>query len=116
MEEIFQAGLIVFDAVLTCVLGWVSFKLRRIKERDENAEEERKQKEIARDELLLDVARVNLLRECNRYIDKGFAPLYAVQSIEKLSRDYHKFGGNGGIEILVNEFMKLPHKSPKDED
>ena len=49
-----------------------------------------------------------LIRECNRYIDKGFAPVYAKSSIADIYRKYHSLGVNGGIESLYLEFKEFP--------
>ena len=52
--------------------------------------------------------RMNLIRECNRYIDKGFAPVYARTSIADIYKTYHDLGGNGGIESLYLRVLELP--------
>lgn len=91
---------------MSAVLGYASWKLKKIRE----VEEERKKREKDFEELELLNTRMTIIRECNHYIDKGFAPLYARTSVAAIFDKYHTLGGNGGIEGLYHEFLKLPLK------
>lgn len=111
MEPYIQILLMVVNALLTLVVsraGWEINQYRKF-------EAERKKKEIARDNLQLAVARAMLIRECNHYIAKGYAPLYAVGSVSDMYKAYHVLGGNGAVTGIYNEFLSLPH-SPKGGD
>ena len=77
MELYIQIGLMALSAVLTLVVSWVSWKLNKYRK----FEEERKKRELARDNLQLAVARAMIIRECNHYIAKVHAPLCAVENI-----------------------------------
>jgi len=77
-------------------------------------EVENKQREESFQKLELLNTRMNLIRECNRYIEKGFAPVYARTSIADIYKTYHNLGGNGGIESLYLRFLSLPIS--KDEE
>ena len=110
MEPYIQIALMLANALLTVIIGWAGWKLRKYRKH----EEERQRKELARDNLQLAVARSMLIRECNRYIDKGFAPLYAIASIAEMYAAYHELGGNGAVTGAYNEFLPLPHKPRSD--
>ena len=52
--------------------------------------------------------RVRMLHCYNKYIDAGFAPIYAKENYENMYRQYHELGGNGVMTHLHEEFMALP--------
>ena len=107
MEPYIQLVLMAANALLTLVVSWAGWRLNKYRK----FEEERKKTEQARDNLQLAVGRAMLIRECNRYIDKGYAPLYAVASVAEMYHAYHLLGGNGAVTGVYNEFLNLPHKS-----
>lgn len=110
MEPYIQLILLVANAVLTLVIGWVSLRLNKYRA----LEEERVRKGLARDKLQLAVARAMLIRECNHYIVKGYAPFYAVASVNEMYQAYQELGGNGAVTSIYSDFIVLPH-SQKEE-
>lgn len=44
----------------------------------------------------------------NKYIDAGYAPIYAKENYENMYKQYHELGGNGVMTHLHEEFMALP--------
>ena len=48
------------------------------------------------------------------YKEKGWVPLYALQSIEQNYKNYEKLGQNGVINGLIKELMALPHMKPEE--
>ena len=110
MEQTYlQIALMVLNGILTLIVGWAGFRINKYRK----LEEEREKKEKARDILQLAVARSMLIRECNRYVDKGYAPLYAIASIAEMYTAYHTLGGNGAVTGIYNEFLNLPHNPPQ---
>ena len=106
MEQTYlQIALMVLNGILTLIVGWAGFRINKYRK----LEEEREKKEKARDDLQLAVARTLLIRECNHYINKGYAPLYAIDSISEMYDAYHALGGNGAVTGIYNEFLSLPH-------
>lgn len=112
MEFYIQLVLAVVNGALTLIISWAGWKLNKYRKR----EEERQAKEIARDNLQLAVARNMLIRECNRYLDKGYAPLYAIASVAEMYDAYHKLGGNGAVTGAYHDFMQLPHAPRRDSN
>lgn len=49
------------------------------------------------------------------YKDKGWIPLYALQSIEANYKNYEALGANGVIDGLWKEMMAMPHTKPEEE-
>ena len=105
LEPYIQVALMVANGVLTLVVSWAGYKLNEYRK----LERERELKEAARDNLQLAVARAMLIRECNHYISNGYAPLYAVGSVEEMYNAYHALGGNGAVTTIYQEFLRLPH-------
>ena len=95
---------LVCEGIVGAAISYVGWKLKKSRE----TEKEIQQREKDFEELELLNTRMNLIRECNRYIDKGFAPVYAKSSIADIYRKYHSLGGNGGIESLYLDFKELP--------
>lgn len=92
----------LFTAVLA-VLSWL-FKLMR----DQLQEEKQKNEAIA-------VGVQSLLRESivngyNRYLDKGFCPIYAKESMKKVYSAYHDLGGNDVATELYMKLLKMPEE------
>ena len=105
MDEIMQLAPIVINAILTLAVSYAGWKMNRY-HRDE---EERERKDAARDKLQLSMARCILIRECNHYLRKGHAPLYALDSVTEMYEAYHVLGGNGAVTGIYEEFLRLPH-------
>ena len=105
LEHYLQLGFMIIDAILTIAVGWAGLKLNQYSQ----IEEKREVQENARNKLQIEVARLTIIRECNHYITKGYAPLYAVDSISEMYQAYHELGGNGAVTGIYNEFLSLPH-------
>ena len=52
--------------------------------------------------------RDRLIHEYNRYMDKGYAPIYAKENFENMWKQYHNLGVNGVMDEIHETFMKLP--------
>lgn len=46
-------------------------------------------------------------------MDKGWIPLYALQSLEVNYKNYEALGENNVIDGLWKELMALPHTKPE---
>lgn len=47
------------------------------------------------------------------YKEKGWIPIYALQSVESNYKNYEALGANGVIETVYNELLQLPHTKPE---
>lgn len=53
--------------------------------------------------------RDRILQAYNHYHeDKGYCPIYALENVEEMYKQYHALGGNGTITKLVEELKELP--------
>lgn len=52
--------------------------------------------------------RDRLIHEYNKYMDMGYAPIYAKENFENMWKQYHNLGVNGVMDEIHGTFMKLP--------
>ena len=52
--------------------------------------------------------RSQIVSECENYQKKGYLPDYARSCLDDLYSQYVALGGNHGVNILVDETLKLP--------
>ncbi len=79
------------------ILGWV---YKRIKEN----EEQTKSVKLGIQALL----RSEMIDTYNKWLDKGYAPIYARDNFENCYKQYHKLGANGVMDDIYRKFMGLP--------
>ena len=56
--------------------------------------------------------RSQLIADYNKYIQKGYAPIYVKENFENLYRQYHSLGANGVMDGLHDTFKELPTEDP----
>ena len=52
--------------------------------------------------------RDRLIHEYNKYMDQGYAPIYAKENFENMWQQYHNLGVNGVMDEVHKKFMELP--------
>lgn len=52
--------------------------------------------------------RDRLIHEYNKYMDMGYAPIYAKENFENMWKQYHNLGVNGVMDEIHKKFMELP--------
>ena len=52
--------------------------------------------------------RNEMISSYNKYIEKGFAPIYAKENFDNMYKNYHSLGLNGVMDGIHDTFMKLP--------
>ena len=52
--------------------------------------------------------RAEIIRSHEKYMDKGFCPVYAREALSRAYEAYHALGGNGTITGLYNQIIALP--------
>lgn len=87
--------------------GVLSIGTKAILVRLKNQESRQKAVELGVQALLRD----HMLNNYNKYIELGFAPLFAKENFENMYQQYHGLGGNGVMTQLHSEFMELPTES-----
>jgi hypothetical protein len=54
--------------------------------------------------------RNEIIEQYNKYMDKEYIPIYAVENVTAMYKEYHALGGNGTITKLYEELLELPHR------
>ena len=55
--------------------------------------------------------RDRIIQAYNHYSDKGWIPIYAMESIEACYKSYEELGENGVIDNLMSQLRELPNYS-----
>lgn len=71
---------------------------------------DRKKKKSTETELLLGLAHDRIYDLCEKYITRGDITTSEYDNLMYIYRPYHKCGGNGTGDKLVNKVDKLPMK------
>lgn len=97
-------------AAFTVVMGIYGNKHAKLrKEQMEKYEkwDELRQNVAAGTQCLL---RAEIIRSHEKYIDKGFCPVYAKESLTREYQAYHNLGGNDVATALYEQLMTLPNE------
>ncbi len=54
--------------------------------------------------------RDRIIEQYNKYMDKDYIPIYAMDNVKAMYKEYHALGGNGTITKLYEELLELPHR------
>lgn len=54
--------------------------------------------------------RAELIRSGEKYVERGYAPIYAKDAYDKAYVAYHNLGGNGTMTDLHERVTNLPNK------
>lgn len=57
--------------------------------------------------------RAEIIRSYEKYIRKGYCPIYAREALTVAYRSYHALGGNDVATKLYDEIMGLPTDAPE---
>ena len=52
--------------------------------------------------------RAQMINDYNKWMEKGYAPIYARQNFENCWKQYHSLGVNGVMDDLHDKFLELP--------
>ena len=89
-------------AILGALFGAVATQLRQLRKR-----------EAAVGVGVQCLLRAELIRCHKEYTAKGYCPVYARESIIKMSDAYHNLGGNDVVTDLKDDVLKLPTEAGK---
>ena len=65
-------------------------------------------------EELLDLLRSEIIRNYEKYTDRGYCPIYAREPLSHVYEAYHALGGNSTATDLYKKTMALPSDPPSD--
>lgn len=74
----------------------------------------RKKRDSALESGVQCLLRAEIIRNHDKYIDKGFCPIYAKEALKRAYAAYHNLGGNDVATQLYHQVMDLPTELPHD--
>lgn len=72
----------------------------------------RKKRDSALESGVQCLLRAEIIRNHDKYIDKGYCPIYAKEALKRAYAAYHNLGGNDVATGLYNAVMALPTEPP----
>lgn len=99
----------ILEGVVTPILVcWIAYIYSQ--QRKENAQkaQEQEERDNAKRELDLCIARIMLLENYEKCVDKGYYSLNERQVYHPLFENYHKMGGDGVIDVIMEKLLELP--------
>ena len=60
--------------------------------------------------------RDSIVLNYNRYLDRGYCPIYAKESIKKIYHAYRDLQGNDVATDLYHKLLDMPTEPPKGDD
>lgn len=59
--------------------------------------------------------RSELIRMHDKYMERGYCPIYAKDALERAYNSYHALNGNGTVTGLVDDIRMLPTEKKRSE-
>ena len=53
------------------------------------------------------ILRDRIIEQYNKWTEKGYIPIYALENVDAMYKEYHALGGNGTITQLHEELLEL---------
>ena len=63
---------------------------------------------------LQSLLRSEITKAYYKYMEQGWIPLYALESLQQSHKDYQTLGLNGVMDELWKSLMALPHTKPEE--
>lgn len=65
---------------------------------------------------LQSLLRAEIIRQNEKYVERGYCPIYAKDALRRVYEAYHALGSNGVMTDLYNDVMQLPEAPPKKDE
>lgn len=91
-----------FGLITIALTAWVKYLHNQDKVR--KAEQEAIKKGI---QALL---RDRIIEQYNKFMEKGYIPIYAMENVEAMYKQYKALDGNGTVKELYEQLQELPHR------
>lgn len=105
-----QIIIAVIGSCSALITGYFGLKIKAWKAESDKSRQIQMQEEAAIKEGVLSLTRDKIIEIHDKYKERGERPLFITENMEKLYKSYKNLGGNGAIESLYIDFMKLPPK------
>lgn len=92
--------LLCLFGIPTLIAGILRYLCKRIKDNRDDTEALKKGVQA--------LLRSQMIADYNKYVEKGYAPIYARDNFENCWAQYHALGANGVMDDMRKKFLKLP--------
>ena len=92
----------------------ITYLVTVLRQKKQQIEEQRKENEALKAGVQA-LLRDRIIQAYNHYQDKGWIPIYAMQSIESCYRSYEELGENGVIDNLMRQLRELSNHEPEEQ-
>lgn len=96
----------VSGAVAGAAIGWFTAQKKKL----EQKATEKSEKSQALENGVCALLRAEIIRQNEKYTERGFAPIYAKEALKRTYAAYHALGGNDIATKLYNEVINLPEQ------
>ena len=103
--------LMLLQAVVTIIVGYVGIKLKK---REAEKEKEREESEAIKNGIRA-VLRDRILQAYNHFSRIGKIQIEELENISNMYIAYHNLGGNGVVTSVYNKVLQIPHELKKEE-
>ncbi|MBE6546781.1 MAG: hypothetical protein E7668_05010 [Ruminococcaceae bacterium] len=102
----------ILPPILSILFGWLASFLTIAKSKSK----ERKDRDRAVEDGLEALLRAEIIRQYEKYSERGFCPIYAKEALKREYGSYHALGGNDVATELYHKILELPTDPPRDHD
>lgn len=111
IEIILPAVISAFaGSIAGAVVGAVVAKIKSVPQKHA---EEREQEQAARNGVQC-LLRAEIIRQHDKYTERGYCPIYAKEALKREYEAYHALGGNDVATKLYGDIMALPEEKEQD--
>ena len=111
--QILPYAINLLSGILLACATYTINKARKSREEERREEEEKEQALADGVQALL---RESIVRNYNKWSDKGYCPIYAKESLRRAHAAYSKLGGNDVAHELYGKLIKMPEEATTEHD
>lgn len=98
--------LMLLQAIVTIIVGYVGIKLKK---REAEKEKEREESKAIKNGIRA-VLRDRILQAYNHFSRLGKIQVEELENISNMYIAYHNLGGNGVVTSIYNRVLEIPHE------
>ncbi len=98
----------ILTPLISIFCGWLASFVTIVKTKNKK----RKAREKAVEEGLQALLRAEIIRQYEKYSERGYCPIYAQEALKRAYNSYHALGGNDVATELYHKTLALPTDPP----
>lgn len=100
----------IITSVLGAVAAYYAAKWKAERKKEQEIKAAQKAQDDAQTQGMVSLLRAELIRQHDKWTERGYCPIYAKEAAQANYDAYHKLGGNGVITKLYQDVMALPEE------